>query len=65
MPLYALLLDYTIKNTLIKPDVLCGVFDTLDKVENAILELIKDNPDITRENFEVDEIELNEIYYDF
>jgi hypothetical protein len=65
MPLYVLMINYTVKDTLINLDPLCGVFDTLENVEKAIEQLIKDNPDITHKNFEVNQIELNEIYYDY
>ncbi len=65
MTLYALIINYTIKDTQIKIDPLCGVFSDLETVKKAIEELIKDNPDINHKNFEIEEIQLDQIYYDF
>jgi len=49
----------------VKVDPVCGVFETLEKAQEAVNYLVKKNSDLIHENFDIDEVELDKTYYDF
>ena len=63
MPLYVVTVDYIMYG--VKVDPVCGVFETLEKAQEAINYLLKQNSDLIHENFDIDEVELNKTYYEF
>jgi hypothetical protein len=49
----------------VKVDPVCGVFETLEKAQEAINYLLKTYKDtIAYKQFEINEIELNKTYFD-
>ncbi len=62
MPLYVVTVDYIMNG--LKVDPVCGVFETLEKAQEAINYLLKNNSDLTYENFDIDEVELDKTYFD-
>jgi hypothetical protein len=49
----------------VKIEPVCGVFETLEKAQEAVNYLLKKNSDLIHENFDIDEVELNKTYYEF
>ncbi len=45
-------------------DPVCGVFDTIEKAQEAIEYLLENYKDTLYEQFEISEIELNKTYFD-
>lgn len=63
MPLYVVTVDYIMYG--VKVDPVCGVFETLEKAQEAINYLLKTYKDtIAYKQFEINEIELNKTYFD-
>ena len=67
MPLYVVTVDHTMYGSRgpVKIEPVCGVFETLEKAQEAINYLLKQNSDLIHENFDIDEVELDKTYYDF
>ena len=58
MPLFVVTIDHP------KVDPVCGVFETLDKAEEAVEYLLENYKDTVYDQFEISEIELNKTYFD-
>jgi hypothetical protein len=67
MPLYVVTVDHTMYGSRgsVKVDPVCGVFETLEKAQEAINYLVKKNSYLIHEDFDIDEVELDKTYYDF
>lgn len=63
MPLYVVTVNHSIHG--IKTEPVCGVFETLDKAQESINYLLKNNSDLTYEKFDIDEVELDKTYYEY
>ena len=67
MPLYVVTVDHTMYSSRgpVKVDPVCGVFETLEKAQEAINYLLKTYKDtIAYKQFEINEVELNKTYFD-
>ena len=65
MSLFVVTIDHTLYGSRgpVKIDPVCGVYDTIEKANEAI-EYLLDIYTITYEQFEINEIELNKTYFD-
>ena len=67
MPLFVVIVNHTLYGSRgpVKVEPICGVFDSIEKAREAIDFLIDKNSDLSNEQFEIDEVEVNETYYEF
>lgn len=67
MTLYVLIVNHTLHGSRgpERVEPVCGVYDTLEQAQDAIKFLISKNNDITFNNFEINGVEINKIYYEY